>query len=166
MADTRIPSLGPRGEGWTLLQVAFMVAIPVAAWWAAREAPNPKVPYAGELRAAGTVLLLGGLLLLFASSALLRRSEAFTALPRPISTGRLVESGPYRLIRHPIYAGLIAASLGIGLIRLSPLIGMLAAGLALVLDLKRRREEAWLLGRYPEYAAYRTRTKAFIPRVY
>lgn len=38
--------------------------------------------------------------------------------------------------------------------------------LAIVLDLKRRREEAWLAARYPGYGAYRARTKALIPFLY
>ena len=38
--------------------------------------------------------------------------------------------------------------------------------LAIWLDLKSRREEGWLRGRYPEYEAYRQRTRRFIPGAY
>jgi protein-S-isoprenylcysteine O-methyltransferase Ste14 len=34
------------------------------------------------------------------------------------------------------------------------------------LDLKARREEAWLSERYPEYAAYARHTHRFVPGVY
>jgi len=40
------------------------------------------------------------------------------------------------------------------------------AALAAWLDLKSRREEAWLRGHYPEYEAYRRRTHRFIPGAY
>jgi protein-S-isoprenylcysteine O-methyltransferase Ste14 len=35
-----------------------------------------------------------------------------------------------------------------------------------VLDIKRRREEAWLVERYPGYTAYLARTKALLPFLY
>jgi protein-S-isoprenylcysteine O-methyltransferase Ste14 len=43
---------------------------------------------------------------------------------------------------------------------------VLALGLAAVLDLKARREEAWLVVRYPGYAAYARRTRRFLPGLY
>ena len=96
----------------------------------------------------------------------MRQGRAFTALPRPLETGSLVESGPYRFIRHPIYAGLVVAGVGVAILRLSPIVAVLTALLFVVLDLKRRREEAWLVDRYGEYAAYRRRSRALIPFLY
>jgi protein-S-isoprenylcysteine O-methyltransferase Ste14 len=163
--STRVPALGTKGEGWLALQVVFMIAIPLAAWRASLvdDASGPVVDAA---RSAGAVALLGGLGLIAWASVRLDRGGAFSALPRPLATGSLVRSGPYRFVRHPIYVGLILAGLGAGLIRVSLLVGVLAVGLAIVLDLKRRREEAWLLRRYPDYATYRGETKAFVPFVY
>ena len=164
-AMSRIPTLGPRGEGWLLLQVVFMVAIPVAAWQVSL-APIDESPEIRLGRQVGGLILIGALALIFGSSAFLRGRNAFSALPRPIETGSLVEAGPYRLIRHPIYSGLILAGIAIALIRVSPLVAMLTLALAVVLDLKRRREEAWLTERYPGYGAYRERTKALVPFLY
>jgi protein-S-isoprenylcysteine O-methyltransferase Ste14 len=42
----------------------------------------------------------------------------------------------------------------------------LSVVLAIVLDLKARREEEWLRERFPDYAAYAARTKRFIPGIY
>jgi protein-S-isoprenylcysteine O-methyltransferase Ste14 len=38
--------------------------------------------------------------------------------------------------------------------------------LFIVLDLKARKEEAWLCDRFPEYADYQQRVSKFIPGVY
>jgi len=162
---SRIPTLGPRGEGWLLLQVGFMVAIPLTAW-SVSLVPAQETPEDRLIRQLGYVLLLAAVALLVLGSAALRDRGSFSALPRPIESGSLVEAGPYRFIRHPIYAGLILAGLATALIRLSPVVAVLTLALAVVLDLKRRREEAWLVERYPGYAAYRTRTKALVPFLY
>lgn len=162
---TRIPALGQRGEGWVALQSVFLVAIPVAAWWASATQVDA-APVVAVARPLGTVALLGGLALVVVSGWWLQRSRALSALPRPLDGSELVQSGPYRFMRHPIYSGLILASAGVALIRVSLLVGVLALGLAIVLDVKRRREEAWLRERYPAYAAYEARTKALVPFLY
>lgn len=161
---TVIPALGPRGEGWTALQVVLMFGIVVAAWTSPAQDLN--APGVGLARGLGSIVVLGGLVLITWSSRLLRQGRAFTALPRPLETGSLVESGPYRFIRHPIYAGLVVAGVGVAILRLSPIVAVLTALLFVVLDLKRRREEAWLVDRYGEYAAYRRRSRALIPFLY
>jgi protein-S-isoprenylcysteine O-methyltransferase Ste14 len=42
----------------------------------------------------------------------------------------------------------------------------LALALAVLLDLKARREEVWLREKYPGYAEYAGHTKRFVPGVY
>jgi protein-S-isoprenylcysteine O-methyltransferase Ste14 len=77
-----------------------------------------------------------------------------------------VESGVYRYLRHPIYAGLVLAGLGWGLVTAAPAAIALTLLLLVWLDLKARREEAWLAARHPGYEAYRARTRKFLPFVY
>jgi protein-S-isoprenylcysteine O-methyltransferase Ste14 len=164
VTNSRVPALGDRGEGWVALQIVLMLAIPFEAWREAREAVTTSADPA--VRVIGGAALLGGVGLLLWSSAVLRKSGAFSVLPRPVASGEMVVNGPYRIVRHPIYAGLIVAAIGIALIRASIVLSVLAVALAIVLDLKRRREEAWLTAKYPTYARYRTRTRALIPFVY
>ncbi len=91
---------------------------------------------------------------------------SLTAVPRPRDDARLVTNGIYARIRHPLYAALMLASLGWSIACLS--VASLVASLLLAgwLDAKSRREEAWLAARYPDYAAYRSRTRRFLPGAY
>ena len=87
-------------------------------------------------------------------------------LYQPIFGAPLVESGAYRLIRHPIYSGLVLAAIGWGLVAGSTL-AIAAAGLLFLLFVgKSRREEAGLVAVHPEYRAYQCRTKRPIPWIY
>ena len=91
---------------------------------------------------------------------------SMTPLPRPRIDGRLIDSGIYARLRHPIYAGLILGSLGWSAVTRSPAALVVALVLAAFLDAKARREEAWLIDAYPPYAAYRLRTRRFLPGIY
>lgn len=162
---TRIPSLGRRGEGWVALQVACFGLL-AAAIYAGPHDDGGDPAMSGTRQLLGYVLGVLGAVMIGSGLAELRRARALTALPHPRDDAALVERGAYRIIRHPVYGGLILAALGLAVI--TPWAGtfIAVALLAIVLDLKRRREELWLAGRYPAYAAYRARTKALIPFVY
>ena len=112
---TRIPSLGPRGEGWVALQVACFALLGAAIY----SGPHD---FGEDVATAGTRQLLGymvgvvGATFLGSGIAELRRARAFTAVPRPREEGRLVRSGAYRFVRHPVYTGLILGALGLAII--------------------------------------------------
>jgi protein-S-isoprenylcysteine O-methyltransferase Ste14 len=157
---TRLPSLGPRGEGWVAIQGVLLVLVAVAglvgpAWDGVARA---------VLGLAGIVFLGAGFALAVRGVADLR--EALTPLPHPRDGARLVESGAYRLVRHPIYGGIVVAAAGYGLLAASPAAIAGAAVLLTFFRLKSSREEAWLEARYPGYAAYRDRTRRLIPGLY
>jgi len=157
---SRLPELGPRGEGWLLLQLLLGAAIVgcgfVGLYW-----PGSLESFFGIL---GLLIALAGALL--GVLGLLSLGSSFTPLPRPRARTRLRQSGIFRLVRHPIYGGVIVIALGWSLAE-APLGLVPTVLLALLLDLKARREEVWLSERFPEYAAYRARTpRRFLPWFY
>ena len=86
--------------------------------------------------------------------------------PRPLERARLVTTGVYRWVRHPLYGSLVLASLGWGwLWQSGPVFGATAL-LAGVLLAKSQREEIWLRGKFPEYAAYAATTRRMVPWVF
>jgi protein-S-isoprenylcysteine O-methyltransferase Ste14 len=79
----------------------------------------------------------------------------------------LVQTGPYRRIRHPIYTGILLAVLGSGLAagRLYGLVAFVIIALALAWKL--RVEERWMAAEFGErYDHYRRSSWALIPFVY
>lgn len=104
------------------------------------------------IRVLGAVLAFVGVILAFIAS---RRLGVATASPVPRPGARLVTSGPYRLVRHPIYGGLSLFMMGTALV-LDSLVGfVVAAGLVPYFLLKARYEENQLRMRFPDYQAYR-----------
>lgn len=158
----RLPDLGPRGEGWVIGQLALLALIVAVG------APGLQTALTGPF---GWVRFMCGLAALSVGGWLVLRGladlgDSMTPMPRPRADGRLVETGVYRRIRHPVYAGLIGVGIGWSILTASPAALVITLVLAGFLDAKARREEAWLLDRYAAYADYRRRTRRFLPGIY
>src|SRR6185369_5668644 len=132
---TRLPALGPRGEGWVLIQGVLLVLVAMAGW-----ALGPD--WSGPLRIAGVIsgilLIAGGVLL--GVRAVADLGAALTPLPRPGDQAELIETGAYALVRHPIYGGLILAAFGWAIVKASLVAIALSAVLAVFFALKSMRE--------------------------
>jgi len=154
---------GRRGEWYVVVQCALFLLVAfgprtrlgLPAW---------RYPYTWLGSLAGKGLLLAGGIL--SSAGFYSLGTNLTVLPRPRENARLVETGAYRLVRHPIYGGLFFAALGWGLSVHSCLTIAYALLLCVFLDIKARREERWLRERFPEYAAYQKRVARLIPFIY
>jgi protein-S-isoprenylcysteine O-methyltransferase Ste14 len=78
---------------------------------------------------------------------------------------RLIQSGPYGWVRHPIYSGLLLALLGtvITIGTLQSCVGVAIIFVAVVR--KMALEEQWMAAQFGnEYEVYRRRVNALIPR--
>jgi protein-S-isoprenylcysteine O-methyltransferase Ste14 len=160
---SRVPSLGPRGEGWVVGQV-ILFAVIAGAGLAELQANGWVTP--GGVRAVVLGLAAIGLGGFVAIRALWDLRGGISPFPRPVDGAPLIESGAYRLVRHPIYSGIVLAALGWGLVTGS-LVVLVATGLLFLLFAgKSLREEAWLSAAHPGYRAYQQRTKRLIPWVY
>lgn len=150
--------MGKRGESWVLVQAVILLAIIFAP------AASLQSLLHAVFRFAGWACIALGTLTLAWSAWNLGRS--LTPFPRPVPDGQLVTSGAYRFVRHPIYFGVLVAALGFALVTANPYRLGLTALLFVFFDRKARREEQWLLEKYPDYGAYRARVRKLIPWVY
>ena len=139
-----------------------VVGIPLWAHGYYLAARTPMAAYLppSALRAAVAWALLacGSAIILFALAAL--RVKAAAPSPRD----SLVESGLYRLVRHPVYSGMVLEFAGLALLVPSPPV-VLATTLGLGwLVLQSRLEETDLCRRIPAYRQYMQRVPSFLPR--
>ncbi len=79
---------------------------------------------------------------------------------------RLVTTGPYRIVRHPLYLSEALASVGVLLQFLSFYTALIFVGQLLIQLQRMKNEEAILEKAFPEYQAYKTRTARVIPKLY
>ena len=137
----------------SIVLVGLQFALLAAMAWPRVGAASPPVAFA--------VIAAGGLLGIWALAA--NRPGNFNIRPLPKIEGRLIESGPYRFVRHPMYLAVLLVALGL-LIR-DPVWwrGAALLMLAFVLHLKAAIEEVALTKLHLGYAAYRERTARFIP---
>ncbi|MCB1806484.1 MAG: isoprenylcysteine carboxylmethyltransferase family protein [Candidatus Competibacteraceae bacterium] len=90
----------------------------------------------------------------------------FSVYPEIKPQARLITSGPYRYIRHPMYSALMLMLLGIALYN-GHWLNALGLGLVVVAVFNKARiEERLLPALFPDYAAYSARTKRFVPGLY
>jgi protein-S-isoprenylcysteine O-methyltransferase Ste14 len=121
--------------------------------------PRRELPVVGEI--ASTVLILGGSAA--AVFTLLRLGRSFSMMAE---ARRLVTSGPYRFVRHPLYLAEELAVIGMFL-QFSSLWAALLLTAQIAFQLRRMgNEEAILAETFPEYAMYRRKTARLIPGLY
>jgi protein-S-isoprenylcysteine O-methyltransferase Ste14 len=87
-------------------------------------------------------------------------STCLSVLPQ---ARRLVDSGPYRLVRHPLYLGEIVATVGLAVHGGHWSQGLVTLALLLLQLYRAGREEALLAARVPGYVRYAARTWRIVP---
>ncbi len=89
-----------------------------------------------------------------------------TVQPTPHPDTRLVTTGPFQIVRHPMYLALFVFCSGFVAAHwnwLSTVLWLLLAG---VLHQKAVVEELELVQRHPRYSEYKRKTSRFLPGIY
>jgi protein-S-isoprenylcysteine O-methyltransferase Ste14 len=115
---------------------------------------------------SGCLLALGGAALVLRSRAEL--GPAWSLVPKADQGMRLVTTGPYRLVRHPIYLGLSLLAVGEALAFGSwPAFLIVLSGIVPTFGWRARAEEVLLSRTFGErYSLYRRQTKMIIPHLF
>ena len=104
--------------------------------------------------------------IIFSVVAAFQLGSNLTPLPRPKAGAKLVRSGLYRLVRHPIYFGVIMLSFAWFLITQGELTLAYTGLIFLFFDIKSRKEEQWLVTTFPEYTHYQKQVRKLLPLIY
>ena len=114
-----------------------------------------------ELRVTSLILIVSGLFMSTFALLCLGRAFSVTAQAR-----RLVVTGPYAVVRHPLYLCEEITILGIALAHLS-IAAVLIVVVQWMFQLRRMtNEEKVISATFPEYAAYAAKTPRIIPDVF
>jgi protein-S-isoprenylcysteine O-methyltransferase Ste14 len=102
----------------------------------------------------------------FAIWARINLGRNWSSAPVAKENPKLVTSGPYLFVRHPIYTGVILAAFGTALSGTAFGIGVFLIA-SVIFSLRINKEEKIMLELFPnEYPLYQARTKRLIPFVW
>jgi protein-S-isoprenylcysteine O-methyltransferase Ste14 len=113
-------------------------------------------PSAPAMSFVGDALVAAGFFVVF----LVFRANTFTSATIDVAEDqRVIDAGPYAVVRHPMYAGALVLLAGIplalesiwGLVAVPPMVAVLVARLV--------AEERYLAAALPAYEAYRAKTR-------
>jgi protein-S-isoprenylcysteine O-methyltransferase len=146
---------------WVVIGVSIYLALTAIHRW-----PDATLPHRQSFAALGVVLFVLGVALRWYS--IIHLGRFFTVDVAIAKDHQLVETGPYRVLRHPSYTGALVAFVGWGLS-----LGNWGALLVMIVPIffafvyrMNVEETALLAGLGAPYASYSRRTKRLIPFVY
>jgi protein-S-isoprenylcysteine O-methyltransferase len=152
---------GTRRLVWILTATAFDVAwVPVIFGF------GQMVKFGGWLTWIGVAIMIVGIA--YRLNAIKVLGEFFTATVQIQGEHQLIETGPYRRIRHPSYLGLLILALGDGVALANWIALALCATLPLIALMRRIHIEEDALREHfgPVYEEYRDRTWRLVPYLY
>ena len=158
---------GTKQDRSTLLVVWLVIMVSVAAGiYVAKHWPAAALPHHRSFMFAGVALFVIGLFLRW--WAIITLGRFFTVDVAIEPDHELIESGPFRMVRHPSYTGVLLAFVGLALT-----LGNWAALLAILVPIgaafihRMNVEENALSGALgPQYTDYMRRTNRLVPFLY
>lgn len=149
-----------RGELYVVVQAILLIAL----FFGPRDLLGTPAEINQPLWFIGQTMFYLGVVIAVWAAILL--GPNLTPLPKPKANGELIQTGLYRIVRHPIYFGVILVCFGWAAIEQTLYSFVLAVILLIFFDLKSRREERWLIEKFPDYRGYQLKTKKLIPYLY
>jgi len=102
------------------------------------------------------IIIIAFIILIVAIKDLGRNLSPF---PRPTNNSKLVTTGIYRIMRHPMYYSLIFISFGVFIIKLSFYYLFLIITLGLIIKFKIALEDKYLDNKFKNYSLYKNKVK-------
>ncbi len=125
------------------------------------------LPFIGKPTDSPTLMISSDIIaiigLSFSIYALISLGRSFSIIPQ---ARKLVNHGPYQLVRHPLYVAELINLLGLIIASLSALTVTLFIILAVCQAYRASQEENLLADLFPEYKEYRLKTARFIPGIF
>lgn len=121
---------------------------------------NANINLTEWLRYSGLLMLILGLFL--AAVALLQINTKLSPFPTPVSNGKLITTGAYKIARHPIYTAILFAGFGYAVYQVSWYKMIITLVLLILFYFKSLYEEKLLTDHYSEYSNYKKKTRRFI----
>lgn len=149
----------------TLMWVVISLSIAAGVFLAGNSRATV-LPHRHFFAVAGLILFVAGLILRWVS--IIQLGRFFTVNVAIAADHRLIESGPYRFVRHPSYTGALVAFLGFVLSLgnwLSVLVIMVPIT-AIFLYRINVEERALISALGDTYVSYSRRTKRLLPLIY
>jgi protein-S-isoprenylcysteine O-methyltransferase len=160
-AESRVEDKGSLHLLWIVIFASVTLAFNLAY-----SIPAAAMNAAPALRYLGIALFAAGLALRW--YAIVHLGRFFTVNVSIAADHRLIDTGPYRIVRHPSYTGALMAFLGLGLCMANwASLLCLLVPICLVFLRRIHVEEAVLLEALgDQYRDYVRRTKRLIPAIY
>ena len=129
--------------------------LPLALPFLGNRSDNPDL-----VGAASCVTIFGMLIALYSLGAL---GRSFSIIPQ---ARELVQTGPYRFVRHPLYLGELIAIFGVVMGRPSIAATAVSVLITAMVIYRAIEEEKLLAGLFPEYGLYSRNKARFIPGIF
>ncbi len=111
------------------------------------------------LLVANVIIIIGIVFSIFALGSL---GKSFSIIPQ---ARKLIETGPYRVVRHPLYVGELIGVFGLVLASVTFLKIAIFLLLVVLQVYRAFQEEKLLANVFPEYRAYSSKTSRFVPGI-
>ncbi len=151
-----------RGWGYTAFMVALLALLTVQPLLLPGLGLYTTASWGLLLQMIGLALIAGALALHWWARAHLQ--QFYVEDVRSQADQHLVETGPYRHVRHPVFASFFL--IATGLLLVNPAVTTLLLAIYVLVDFPRaaRKEEELLAEELPGYTSYMERTGRFLPR--